>query len=277
MYSPAVLRDTDNPDLPVPDIQSSQDLRELPLQQVGIRGVRLPVTVCDREGDVQHSVASIGMYISLAGDRRGAHMSRFLDVAGTSPLPMDADSLGPLLERTLARLEATSGRIDIDFPYFVCKTAPVSGCSGLIDYDVGVTVVSSSAGPKLTLRVSIPVTSLCPCSKAVADYGAHNQRSQVVVTLPTDGGLWIDELIELVEAQASCELYALLKREDERLVTQRAYDNPKFVEDLVRDVAAQLECDRRVTAYRVSCENFESIHNHSAYALIERDGRHRFD
>jgi len=272
MYSPAMLRNTDNVAIPVPDVQSSEDLRELPLQQVGIRGIRLPVTVQNREGTPQHSVATVGMYIGLAAQHRGAHMSRFLEVAGTSPLAVDAGSLGTLLERTLARLGAESGRIDIDFPYFVCKTAPVSGCTGLIDYQVGMTVASGRDGPEITLRVEIPVTSLCPCSKAIADYGAHNQRSLVVVTLPTDGSLWIDDLIELVEAQASCELFALLKREDERLVTERAYDNPKFVEDLVRDVAAQLERDRRVNAYRVSCENFESIHNHSAYAMIEREG-----
>jgi len=273
MGAQAMLHRADPSTRPVADVQGSADPRDLPLQQVGIRGVRFPVAVHTRAGHPQHSVATLGMDIGLAGDRRGAHLSRFLEVAGTDPLAIQAGSLGRLLERMLVRLDAGSGRIDIAFPYFVCKNAPVSGSAGLIDYEVGVTVASNGHGAELSLRVAVPVTSLCPCSKAIADYGAHNQRSQVIVTLPTDGTLWIDDLIELVEAQASSELFALLKREDERLVTQRAYDNPKFVEDLVRDVAAQLERDPRVGAYRVSCENFESIHNHSAFALIERDGR----
>ena len=169
------------------------------------------------------------------------------------------------------RLEADRGMIEVDFPYFIKKAAPVSKVESLLDYQVSLLGEFDHGHSKMLIKVVVPVTSLCPCSKKISDYGAHNQRSHVTVTAQTDGFLWIEDLIELVEKEASCELYGLLKRPDEKYVTEKAYDNPKFVEDMVRDVAAQLNQDERVLAYRVESENFESIHNHSAYAQIEKN------
>jgi GTP cyclohydrolase I len=169
------------------------------------------------------------------------------------------------------RLDAECGHIEMGFIYFVNKKAPVTGVESLLDYQVTFIGEAKKGENIVSLKVIVPVTSLCPCSKKISDYGAHNQRSHVTVTVRTNGFVWIEDVIEMVEREASCELYGLLKRPDEKAVTERAYDNPKFVEDMVRDVAARLNDDDRITAYTVESENFESIHNHSAYALIEKD------
>jgi GTP cyclohydrolase I len=176
-----------------------------------------------------------------------------------------------MLTEMVERLESERGHIEMSFPYFVNKRAPISGVQSLLDYEVCFIGEIRDNKPQMKIKVVVPVTSLCPCSKKISDRGAHNQRSHVTVTATTKDFIWIEELIELVETQASCELYGLLKRPDEKYVTERAYDNPKFVEDMVRDIAARLNQDERVSAYVVESENFESIHNHSAYALIERD------
>jgi GTP cyclohydrolase I len=199
-------------------------------------------------------------------------MSRFVEILNSREKEISVESFEAMLREMVEKLEAATGIIEMSFPYFINKAAPVSKVKSLMDYEVTFTGEIKDGGLKqFTMKVVVPVTSLCPCSKKISEYGAHNQRSHVTVTARTNDFVWIEEIVDLVEKQASSELYGLLKRPDEKFVTERAYDNPKFVEDMVRDVAAILNLDERVIAYVVESENFESIHNHSAYALIERD------
>ena len=209
----------------------------------------------------------------LPEDKKGTHMSRFIALLEDNRTPLDVAAFAQLLSKMVLLLEADSGRIELNFPYFINKTAPVSGVESLMDYEVGLTGEIVNGKTEVTLKVLVPVTSLCPCSKKISAYGAHNQRSHITVNALLQADLPVDELIAKIEAQASCELYGLLKRPDEKYVTERAYENPKFVEDLVRDVAGMLNADERIAAYKLEAENFESIHNHSAYALIEFDKR----
>ncbi|HMW28252.1 MAG TPA: GTP cyclohydrolase FolE2 [Plasticicumulans sp.] len=255
----------------IPDIQSTPDTRRLPIDKVGVKDLRHPVRVRDRSDGEQHTVATFNMYVRLPHDFKGTHMSRFVEVLNRPGREIGVASFHEMLTEMNARLDAGTGHIEMSFPYFVMKTAPVSGVQSLLDYQV--TLIGELAGEQATtwLRVVVPVTSLCPCSKEISRYGAHNQRSHVTVSARLSGFVWIEELIDIVEQEASCELYGLLKRPDEKYVTERAYENPKFVEDMVRDVAARLNDDDRIAAYVIESENFESIHNHSAYALIERD------
>jgi GTP cyclohydrolase IB len=256
----------------MPDVQSSLDTRRIAIQRVGVKGVRYPVVVKTACGQ-QPTVGSWNMYVHLPEDKKGTHMSRFIALLEDNRTPLDVGSFGKLMQRMIRLLEADNGRIELTFPYFINKTAPVSGVESLMDYEVGLTGELNAGKLDITLKVMVPVTSLCPCSKKISEYGAHNQRSHITVNALLAGELPIDELIANIEAQASCELYGLLKRPDEKYVTERAYDNPKFVEDLVRDVAGMLNADDRIAAYTLEAENFESIHNHSAYALIEFDKR----
>ena len=198
-------------------------------------------------------------------------MSRFVEILNQHEREISVQSFKDMLAEMTDRLEAESGHIEMSFPYFVNKTAPVSGVQSLLDYDVTFIGASTKGQSETILKVVVPVTSLCPCSKKISDRGAHNQRSHVTVTVKTREFVWIEDIIDAVESIASCELYGLLKRPDEKYVTERAYDNPKFVEDMVRDIAAHINKDSRITAYVVESENFESIHNHSAYALIEKN------
>jgi GTP cyclohydrolase I len=198
-------------------------------------------------------------------------MSRFVEILNSHEREISVESFETILREMVERLEAQSGRIEMSFPYFINKAAPVSGVQSLLDYDVTFIGEIERQNYRFTMKVVVPVTSLCPCSKGISDYGAHNQRSHVTVTARTRGFVWIEDVIRICEEQASCELYGLLKRPDEKYVTEKAYDNPKFVEDMVRDIATVLNLDQRIEAYVVESENFESIHNHSAYALIERD------
>ncbi len=258
---------------PIPDIQNSEDTRRIPIDKVGIKDIRHPVKIRDKSGDVRHTVANFNMTVGLPHNFKGTHMSRFVEILNSHEREISVESFPSMLEAMVARLEAKTGQIEMRFPYFISKTAPVSGVPSLMDYDV--TFIGDIDGGRIrsTVRVLVPVTSLCPCSKEISAYGAHNQRSHVTVTAQLNAFVWIEDLIQMVEAQASCELYGLLKRPDEKYVTERAYDNPKFVEDMVRDVAARLDADARIDHYVVESENFESIHNHSAYALIEKDKR----
>jgi len=255
----------------IPDVQSSADTRRLAIDRVGIKAIRHPVRVKDKSGGVQHTIAMFNMYVFLPHSFKGTHMSRFVEILNSHEREISVESFETILREMVERLNADCGRIEMSFPYFINKAAPVSGVKSLMDYEV--TFVGEIVGGQyaFTMKVVVPVTSLCPCSKGISDYGAHNQRSHVTVTARTRTFLWIEDLVRVCEEQASCELYGLLKRPDEKYVTERAYDNPKFVEDLVRDVAAVLNEDERIAAYVVESENFESIHNHSAYALIERD------
>ncbi len=258
----------------MPDVQGAEDRRHLAINKVGIKSIRHPIRVGDRNNGVQHTVATFNMYVGLPHHFKGTHMSRFVEILNSYDREISIENFEPMLREMVRRLEAKTGHIEMRFPYFINKTAPVSGVQSLMDYEVEfVGEIAEDDSYKFSMKVVVPVTSLCPCSKKISEYGAHNQRSHVTVTATTNADLWIEELIELVEAEASCELYGLLKRPDEKYVTERAYDNPKFVEDMVRDVAGRLNAETRIDAYVVESENFESIHNHSAYALIECDKR----
>ena len=257
----------------IPDVQNDVDSRKLAIDQVGVKAIRHPVRIMERAGGVQHTVALFNMYVGLPHQFKGTHMSRFVEILSAQERELTVESFKAMLKQMVKRLEAEEGRIEMSFPYFIEKQAPVSGVTSLMDYEV--TFIGEIAKKKqsFAMKVLAPVTSLCPCSKKISEYGAHNQRSHVTVTAKTSDFVWIEEIVDLIEKEASSELFGLLKRPDEKFVTERAYDNPKFVEDMVRDVAAVLNLDERITAYVVESENFESIHNHSAYALIERDKR----
>ena len=256
---------------PIADVQNSADTRHIAIDKVGIKDIRHPVRVKDRSGGEQHTIANFNMYVNLPHNFKGTHMSRFVEILNLHEREIGVESFKEMLGEMAERLEAEAGHIEMSFPYFINKTAPVSGVQSLLDYEVSFVGEIRNGKPEMKIKVIVPVTSLCPCSKKISDRGAHNQRSHVTVTATTRDFVWIEELIDMVENQASCELYGLLKRPDEKYVTERAYDNPKFVEDMVRDIAATLNADDRISAYVVESENFESIHNHSAYALIERD------
>ena len=260
-----------NKPTPIADVQSSADLRQIAINRVGIKGIRHPVKVRDKSVGVQHTIATFNMYVHLPHNLKGTHMSRFVEILNRHEREISVESYESILREMVERLEAESGYIEMTFPYFVNKTAPISGVQSLLDYDVTLVGEMKEGRTRITMKVLVPVTSLCPCSKKISDRGAHNQRSHVTITLCTNSFVWIEDVVRIAEEQSSCELYGLLKRPDEKYVTERAYDNPKFVEDMVRDVAAVLNADERIDSYVVESENFESIHNHSAYALIERD------
>jgi GTP cyclohydrolase I len=263
------MNDTAKPT--IADVQASADTRNIPINKVGVKDIRHPVRVRDRSGGEQHTVANFNMYVNLPHNFKGTHMSRFVAILNNHDYEITTHSFKEMLREMTHTLEAEAGHIEMSFPYFVNKAAPVSGVQSLMDYAVTFQGDFRAGEPELTIKVQVPVTSLCPCSKEISDYGAHNQRSHVTVAARTRDFVWIEELIDLVESEASSELWGLLKRPDEKHVTERAYDNPKFVEDMVRDVAARLNADHRIAGYTVESENFESIHNHSAYARIEID------
>ena len=255
----------------IEDVQGSTDTRRIAINKVGIKDIRHPVRVADRSEGEQHTVATFSMYVFLPHNFKGTHMSRFVQILNSHEREISVESFKDMLSEMVERLESERGHIEMSFPYFVNKRAPISGVESLLDYEVTLIGEIRHGKPEMFIKVVVPTTSLCPCSKSISDRGAHNQRSHVTLTVRTCDFIWIEELIELVEQEASCELFGLLKRPDEKYVTERAYDNPKFVEDAVRDVAARLNADDRICAYTVEAENFESIHNHSAYALIEHD------
>ncbi|MDK2796500.1 MAG: cyclohydrolase [Tepidiphilus sp.] len=257
---------------PIPDVQSFADHRHMAIDKVGIKSIRHPIRVSDRSGGVQHTVATFNMYVGLPHNFKGTHMSRFVEILNAHEREISVENFEPMLRQMVERLEAETGHIEMGFPYFIEKRAPVTGVPSLMDYDVTfIGEILAGGEYRFTMKVVVPVTSLCPCSKKISAYGAHNQRSHVTITARTIDHVWIEELVQLAEKEASSELYGLLKRPDEKYVTEHAYDNPKFVEDMVRDVAARLDADPRIVSYVAESENFESIHNHSAYALIERD------
>ena len=256
---------------PIPDVQGSADTRQLAINKVGIKSIRHPVIVRDKSEGVQHTIANFNMYVHLPHNFKGTHMSRFVEILNTHGREISVESFESILREMVTKLEAQSGYIEMTFPYFVNKTAPVSGVQSLLDYDVTFIGEIVDGAYRFNMKVLVPVTSLCPCSKKISDRGAHNQRSHVTIKVRTKEFVWIEELIDMVEQEASCQLYGLLKRPDEKFVTEAAYNNPKFVEDMVRDIAQRFNADARITAYVVESENFESIHNHSAYAMIEKN------
>lgn len=253
------------------DVQGRADTRRIAIDKVGIKDIRHPVRVSDRSGGEQHTIATFNMYVNLPHNFKGTHMSRFVEILNRHEREITVQSFKQMLTEMTEVLEAEAGHIEMRFPYFVNKAAPVSGVQSLMDYDVTFIGEIRDGEPQMNIKVVVPVTSLCPCSKKISDRGAHNQRSHVTVDVRTRDFMWIEEIIDIVEQEASCELYGLLKRPDEKHVTERAYDNPKFVEDMVRDVAARLNAHDHIGAYVVESENFESIHNHSAYAMIVKD------
>lgn len=254
----------------IEDVQNIADQRKIAIDKVGIKDIKHPIKVSDRTTGEQHTVANFNMYVNLPHHFKGTHMSRFVEILNQHEREITVKSFREMLGEMTERLDAESGYIEMNFPYFVNKEAPISKVRSLMDYDVTFIGEIKGEATSMTVKVVVPVTSLCPCSKNISDYGAHNQRSHVTLTVRVDSFVWIEDLIDVVEKQASCEIYGLLKRPDEKFVTERAYDNPKFVEDMVRDVAAKLNEDKRINAYIVESENFESIHNHSAYALISK-------
>lgn len=255
----------------IEDVQGRPDPRQLPINNVGIRDIRHPLRVSTRDGAQQTTIGEFAMYVALPHNVKGTHMSRFVEMLNTQDAPLSVASFRDMLAEMTRRLEAHSGTLDVHFPYFVEKTAPVSGVKSLMDYQATFSGEQSGKQATLFMQVIVPVTSLCPCSREISAYGAHNQRSHVTLKVRADQPLWPEDLIDIVESQASSELYGILKRPDEKFVTEGAYDNPKFVEDVVRDIATRMNEDARIGYYEVAAENFESIHNHSAYAQIIRD------
>ena len=252
------------------DVQSQPDSRNLRIDAVGVAGLRYPVVI-ESGAKGLPTIATFSMAVGLGAREKGTHMSRFVELLEAQTQPLSMRRFKWMVADMLARLASPSGEISMRFPYFIEKAAPVSGVRSLLDYEVcWRSRVSDEGEPSFWMHVTVPVTSLCPCSKEISKYGAHNQRSHVAIRAELLAEMPIEELIGIAERNASCEVYGLLKRPDEKYVTERAYDNPKFAEDLVRDVALSLNRDPRVGRYAVDVENFESIHNHSAFARISR-------
>jgi GTP cyclohydrolase I len=253
----------------MPDMQKRHDPRMIPIDKVGVKDIRYPIVLLDKHRERQQTIARINMYVDLPHQFKGTHMSRFVEILNQYHGEISIDRMDKILRDMQQHLEASCAHIELDFPYFIEKHAPVSQARSLMEYQCHVT---AGLGDQydFVLGVTVPVTSLCPCSKEISARGAHNQRSAVKVEIRYRKHIWLEDLIEWVEGCASAPVYALLKREDEKALTEQAYDNPMFVEDVVRAVTERLSREREITWFRVACENFESIHNHSAYALVER-------
>jgi GTP cyclohydrolase IB len=252
------------------DTQNLPDHREVRIDRVGVTEVRFPIVVRDKAHSSQHTIARVALTVDLPHHFKGTHMSRFIEVLNEHGSVVHVDNIKEILRHLQQRLDAQQAHVDFEFPFFVEKQAPVTGAVGLMDYNVRFTATASRKESDFVLTVKVPVTTLCPCSKAISKYGAHNQRGQVTLSVRFNSLVWIEELIQLVESSASAELYSLLKRPDEKAVTERAYEHPVFVEDLVRNIAIKANADSRITWYRIEAENYESIHNHNAYAMIEK-------
>ena len=256
----------------VPDIQSQLDIRNIKIDKVGVKGVRYPIIVDDRKNGTQHTVANLDIYVDLHHSKRGTHMSRFIEVLNRYHQDNLISNLHNMLYELKSSLKADAAYIDISFPYFIQRKAPVSQIPSMMDYQCSFSA-SLTQAYNLWIGVLVPVTTLCPCSKEVSAAGAHNQRSHVIIKVRYSEFIWLEELIAIAENAASCPIYPLLKRRDEKYVTEKAYANPKFVEDIVRDVTQVLEQDERILEFYVESDNYESIHNHNAYAVVYRNPR----
>jgi GTP cyclohydrolase IB len=252
------------------DKQSERDYRDLRIDKVGVRGLRFPIQVRDKERAVQNTVATISMFVDLPKEFKGTHMSRFIEVLNAHGNIVHVENITDILYAMQDKFQAATSHLEIEFPYFMVKKAPVTGMESVMDYTARFSASACHKEIDFVLTVKAMVTTLCPCSKAIAAYGAHNQRGEVTVQIRSRKSVWIEDLIVVIESSASSELYALLKRQDEKAVTERAYENPVFVEDLVRNVVVKLNAHPDVTWYKVEAENHESIHNHNAYACIEK-------
>jgi GTP cyclohydrolase I len=251
------------------DVQKESAKHEIDIDKVGVKGVKYPIVVLDKKNKSQNTVATINMYVDLPRSFRGTHMSRFIEILDRHKGRMTFHNISPILSEMKEKLDAKSAHLEIAFPYFIEKTAPVSGQKSFMVYECKF-IASQNDYDEFILEVNIPVMSLCPCSKEISDRGAHSQRSIVTVRIKINGIVWIEDIVNLVESAASSDVYALLKREDEKYVTEKAYDNPRFAEDMVRQIAVEIEKIQQVTWFIVETENFESIHNHNAYASISR-------
>lgn len=255
----------------MPDVQGSPDTRRVPIDKVGVKDVTYPVRLRQPDGGEQSAVATINMYVSLPHYQKGTHMSRFLEVLNEHSGAITPVDIPGVTRAIRQRLGAADAHFEADFTYFIRKNAPVTGMPGIMDYKVTFECEAGPAGEDFVMGVKAAATSLCPCSKEISKYGAHNQRCEIEARVRFEGMLWIEELAAMIERAASVEVYSVLKRPDEKFVTEAAYENPKFVEDIVRDLALALDADDRIRWYRINSENFESIHNHNAYAQLTRD------
>jgi GTP cyclohydrolase IB len=253
----------------LPDTQNQPDKRKLPINKVGVKNLKYPIALKDKEKEVQHTIATIAMTVDLPMHFKGTHMSRFVEILQNKQREIHIDSVYSILEEMQKKLHATIAHIEMEFPYFREKEAPVSKKSSLIDYRVKFHALMDKHKRDFIMTVIVPVTTLCPCSKNLSEYGAHNQRGEVTVAVRFTDMVWIEDIIAIVEKSASSELYSILKREDEKFVTEKAYENPVFVEDLARNIVIRLKKMKNIIWYSVEAENFESIHNHNAYAMIE--------
>lgn len=252
------------------DTQSEPDTRNIAIDRVGVRALRFPIQIRDKAHAVQNTIATAALTVDLPHQHKGTHMSRFVEVLNSHGPLLHVDNITEILHQLTERLQSSNAHVDFEFPFFLGKSAPVTGAVGLVDYTARFSASVENGVTDFVVTVLVPVTTLCPCSKAISAAGAHNQRGLVTLAVRATRPPWIEDLIRLVEDSASCELYSLLKRPDEKVVTERAYENPVFVEDLVRNVAARCDAQSAITWYQVEAENFESIHNHNAYALIEK-------
>jgi len=252
------------------DKQSERDYRELRIDKVGVRGLRFPIQIRDKAHSLQNTVATVGLFVDLPKEFKGTHMSRFIEVLNAHGNVVHVENITDILYAMQEKLHAATSHLEMEFPFFLEKKAPVSRMKSVMDYTARFDATACGREIDFILTVQAAVTTLCPCSKAIARYGAHNQRGTVTVRIRSRRAIWIEELIAIIESCGSSELYSLLKRQDEKAVTERAYENPVFVEDLVRNVALKLNAHPEVTWYKVEAENYESIHNHNAYASIEK-------
>ncbi|HKZ47110.1 MAG TPA: GTP cyclohydrolase FolE2 [Thermodesulfobacteriota bacterium] len=253
----------------IKDIQSQPDFRKIAIDKVGVKDISYPIVVLDKKNKFQHTIASVNMYVDLPHHFKGTHMSRFIEILNEHRGEITVKNFPDILAKMKKRFNAQTAHMEVGFPYFIEKAAPVSKAKGLMEYRCRFT---GSLGDKkdFVLEITVPVTTLCPCSKEISRKGAHNQRGIVKVNLRFKGFIWIEDIIKIVEASASSQVYSLLKRPDERYVTEHAYDNPRFVEDVVREVASKLEALKGIIWFSIEAENLESIHNHSAYAYLEK-------
>ena len=251
------------------DIQQHRDSRNIDIDQVGVKGIRYPITVLDKNMGEQQTVAKINMYVNLPRYYKGTHMSRFVEILNEHSRRISLQNFSEILEEMKKRLNAESAHMEITFPYFINKAAPVTGSEGMMEYKCTFKG-SLNRGIDLMITIHVPISTLCPCSKEISDFGAHNQRGEVRLQVRFNKFVWIEDLIELVEKCASSDVYSVLKREDEKYVTERSYNNPMFVEDVVREIAQESNADPNITWFAIESENFESIHNHNAYAYIEK-------
>jgi len=255
------------------DTQSEPDSRRMPIDRVGVKDLRYPIQIRDKNQSLQSTVATVQLTVDLPHHFKGTHMSRFIEVLNSHGPVLHVDNIRDILSQLTRRLESDCAHVDFEFPFFLEKRAPASGAPGLMDYTVRFNATLKRGLMDFVVTAMVPVTTLCPCSKAISARGAHNQRGLATLAIRFRKPMWIEDMVRLVEDSASSELYSLLKRPDEKVVTERAYDNPVFVEDLVRNIALRCAADPNITWYRVEAENFESIHNHNAYALIENEAQ----